>query len=75
MTTHDPAAHRPSLPVRRVLACVAPGHRRRRAAGLDLPCRAAAGSGRNVVKHLSMARVAEGLGAWNTANGAVLAEG
>ena len=65
------------LPVRRVRARVAPGHHRRRgAAGQDLPCRAAVGLGRVVFQHLSMARVAEGLAvSWNTANDAVLAEG
>ena len=71
-------AHRAPLPLQGVLARVASGHHRCGAAGGPKISRAGLRWGLVgiVVGHLSMARVAEGLGvAWNTANDAVLAEG
>jgi hypothetical protein len=76
VATDDLGGDRASLPVYRVWARVAPGH--------DSGGRAAGKLSRRwlrwalegiVVQHLTVARVAEGLGvAWNTANDAVLAE-
>ena len=78
VATDDAAGHGPPLPVHRVRACVAPGHQPGgRAAGEAVAPRAAVGAGRaSWCQHLTVARVAEGLGvSWNTANDAVLAEG
>jgi transposase len=72
----DVADHDPPLSLHRLWACVAPGHQPgRRAAREAVASRAAMGEG-IVCQHLTVARVAEGLGvSWNTANDAVLAEG
>jgi Transposase len=71
----DVADHDPLLSLHRLGACVAPGHQPgRRAAGEAVASRAAMGAEGIVCQHLTVTRVAEGLGvSWNTANDAVLA--
>ena len=77
MAADHAGGDRAPVPVHRVWARVAPGHHQGRAAkGEAVPARARLGLAALVVGHLSVARIAEGLGvAWNTANDAVLAEG
>ena len=74
---HDSAGHGPTVPLRKLRACVAAGHQQGgRAAGPAVPRRVAVGVDRAVCQHLTVARIAEGLGvSCNTANDAVLAEG
>ena len=82
---HEPLGWRPTVlavTVRRYRCggcgqCVAARHHPGgRAAGEAVPSRAAVALDGLVVQHLTVARIAEGLGvAWNTANDAVLAEG
>ena len=75
----DAGGDRAPVPVHRVRARVAAGHDPSGAAeGEGLPGRAGLAWAlvALVVQHLTVARIAEGLGvAWNTANDAVLAEG
>jgi hypothetical protein len=73
----DVADHDPPLSLGRLWACVAQDTSRAAEPRAKLSRRALrwALEG-NVCQHLTIARVAEGLGvSWNTANGAVLAEG
>jgi hypothetical protein len=82
---HEPFGWRPTtldgdgapVSVHRVRARVAAGHHQGgAAAGEALPSRAGWALEAMVCQHLTVARVAEGLGvAWDTANDAVLAEG
>ena len=74
----DAAGHGPPLPLRRVRSCVAPRHQQaRREPRAKLSRRGLRWALEAIVcQHLTVARVAEGLGvSWNTANNAVLAEG
>ena len=77
MASDDVGDHDPPRSLHRLWACVAPGYQPgRRAAGEAVASRAAVGARSIVCQHLTVARVAEGLGvSWNSANDAVLAEG
>lgn len=77
MATDHAGRDDPPLPLYRLRPDLAPRHHEgRRTAGEADPRRPALGLEGIVVQHLTVARVAEGLGvAWDTANDAVLAEG
>ena len=77
VTPDDVADHDPPLILHRLWACVAPDTSRAAEPRAKLSRRALRWAPEGIVcQHLTVARVAEGLGvSWNTANDAVLAEG
>jgi hypothetical protein len=77
LATDHPAGDDPPVPVHRVWACVRQDTSRAAEPRARLSRRGLAWALEAIVcQHLSIARVAQGLGvAWNTANDAVLAEG
>ena len=78
LAADDAAGHGPPLPLHRAAGtCGARTPARRPSRGRSCPAAGCGGRWRaSCVQHLTVARVAEGLGVpWNTANDAVLAEG